>query len=108
MRERARGPFAQFLVPPEMVQQVALDSAMAERLVKMLAVDIDQHLTESLELLQWHGIAVDKCAGPAIGTDDPAQQAFVVFVQRLFREPRACLRQSRYVEFGAEFGTLGR
>jgi hypothetical protein len=105
-RERACGPFAQLLVTPEMVQQVALDSAMAERLVKMLAVYIDQHLTEGLELLNRNGIAVDKCAGPAIGTDDPAQQACVVFIEFLFVEPRSCLRQGRYVEFGTEFGPL--
>ena len=45
-----------------MIEQLHLDVPAAERLVKMLAVNVDQHLSECLELLHGHGIPVDERA----------------------------------------------
>ena len=89
-----------------MIQQIALHRTPAERLVKVLAVDVDQQLPKGLELLNRNGVAIDECARAAIGIDDSSQQALVVFVQRLFFEPGAGTRDSGHVEFGAELGTL--
>src|SRR5690606_40459148 len=43
----------------------------------MLAVDIDQHLTQRAQLLQGYRLTVDVCLGFAIAIDDATQQAFM-------------------------------
>ena len=45
-----------------MIQQVALHRATTERLVEMLAVNVDEHLTQHLELLHGNRIAVNERA----------------------------------------------
>ena len=90
-----------------MVEQVALNRFSTEGLVKMLAVNVDQHLAEALQLLHRHGVAIDECSRPAIGVNDSPQQAFVVLVKRVFLQPRSRMRQCRYIELGAEFCTFG-
>jgi hypothetical protein len=77
-----------------MIQQVALDGAAPERLVEVLAVDVDEHLAQGLELLHGYGVAVDERARPAVGVDDAPQQALVVLVERLLLEPGAGTRQA--------------
>ncbi len=89
-----------------MIQQVPLYGTAAERLVEVLAVDVDEHLAQGLELLHGNGIAVDERARPAVGVDDPAQQTLFILVERLILEPRAGFGETGYVEFCAELGAL--
>ena len=70
--------------------------------MKVLAVDIEQHLAEGLELLHRGGIAVDKRPRSAIGVDYAPQQAFAVLVEGLLLEPVVHRRHGGDVEFGAE------
>ncbi len=71
------------------IQQFALHRTPAERLVEVLAVDVQQHFAEALELLHRDGVAVDKGPRPAVGIDHAPEQAGILVVQRLLREPGA-------------------
>jgi hypothetical protein len=93
--------------PPEVIQQVPLHVPPAQRLVKMLAVNVEQQFAESLQLGKRDGIAVDEAPGAPVGTNDPAQQALIVEVERLFFEPRPYGRQGREIETGGKFGAPG-
>ncbi len=100
--ERSLGHGAYIVQAAEIIEQVPLHIATPERLVKVLAVDVQQHFAKSFQALQRHGIAVDECAGSPVGIDDPPQDAFVVEVQHLFVEPLPGFRQVFQVEFCRE------
>ena len=51
--------------------------------MKVLAVNVEQHLTERLQLIDGDDVAVDVGARAAVRVDDAAQEASVVFVKRL-------------------------
>ena len=79
---------------------------MAQGLVKVLPVDVQQHLSEVLEALQWHGIAVDERTRASVGIDYAPEIAFVVEVQHLLLEPGPRAWQVSQVEFGGELSAL--
>ena len=54
-----------------------------------------------------HGVAVDKRPRPAVGVDDPAQQALVILVKGVFLQPHPRMRQRRHIELGTEFCAFG-
>ena len=106
MQECACRSLAQFLEAAVMIQQVALYRAAAKRLVEMLAVNIDKQFAQGLELLHGNGVAVDERPRPAVRIDHPAQQALIIFVERLLLQPGTGLRQVGDLEFGTELGAL--
>ena len=67
---------------------------------------IDEELAERFKLLQGHGVAVDESTRPAVGIDDPSQQAGIVFVERIFLEPFDRSRDVVDRELRTELGAL--
>ena len=72
----------------------------------MLAMNVQQLLSQFLQRLQGDRVSVDKCPGASIGIDDAAKPAFVVLLQGLFVKPVLCFGHVRKTELSAELGTF--
>ena len=104
--KRLRDLHGQFSRTGIAIEQLALRRRAQQRLVLVLAVDIDQVFADILELLQGRGPAVDERARAARRFDDPAQQAFAVVAREIVvRAGRPSTREC-FVgrELGADFG----
>ena len=64
----------------KLIQQAQMGSAIEQRLMFVLTVDVDQHLADFLEHLQGHGKTIDPGTGPSVVGHDAAQQTEVGFV----------------------------
>jgi hypothetical protein len=89
----------------ESVEHLALGLRTQQRVVRMLAMDIEQEFGGILQLRQWCGAAVDEGARTAAGIDHAAQdQRVVVRCEAGIVEPGFQLRQIVDGEFGRNFG----
>jgi hypothetical protein len=104
--ERGFGHGANIVQAAEIVEQVPLHLATPQRLMKMLAMDVQQQLTKRFEALQWYGIAVNECTRASVCIDHPAKIALVIKIQHLLLEPQPRIRQVLEIEFGRELGTV--
>ena len=97
---------------------MALGGFLIERVVGVLAVDVDQLLANVLELGEGGGLVVDKAAAAAFGVDNPAQAEFGgVFVkQPLIAQLGGQIgqggkveqgRKARFFGAGAHLGVIG-
>ncbi|MNE31463.1 hypothetical protein D3C80_1250330 [compost metagenome] len=91
----------------ELVEQAAMSVGFQQRLVFMLAVNVDQQLTQGLEVAQRAGRAVDVAARTTFGGDDPAQDARAVAVEIALGQPGLGLRDIGQVEGGEDVGLVG-
>ena len=89
-----------------MIKQVPLYGSPAQRLMKLLPVNIEQQFAQQLQLLHRHDVAIDEGARASIRIDDPSQQAFTILIERVFFEPCAYVRHARYVKFCTKLGAL--
>ena len=92
---------------PETVQQLALRLGAGERLVRVLAVQVEQQGAHFRELRQCGRPAVDPRATSALRVEHAAQQQLGAGIELVRREPvtRGILRAE--VEGRRELGTLG-
>ena len=92
----------------EGVDEVALRFGLRERLMRVLAVQVDEPLAQVLQVRQRRRPAVDPRAASPLRVEDPAQQHFVpVAGELLLGQPgidRWCVAG---VEHRREFGALG-
>jgi hypothetical protein len=88
------------------VEQGALGIGPQQRLVSMLAVDIDQPFADFAQLLNGGRRAVDVGARAAAGIDDAAQQQLVVSVEIVISQPVAYLGQAGDVESRRHLGLV--
>ena len=97
---------------------MALGGFVIERVVGVLAVDVDQLLADVFELGEGGSLVVDKAAAAAFGVDNPAQAQFGgVFVQQPLIAQLGCQigqggkveqgRQARFFGAGAHLGVIG-
>ena len=91
----------------EMIEQIALHVPAAQRLVEVLAMNVEQQLAERLELGHGHRVAVDEGPRPAIGINNAPEQAVAFEIEGLFLQPTADGGQGRDVELRCELGTHG-
>ena len=94
----------------EGVDEVALRLGLAERLVRVLAVDRDEQLAQlDFSCASVAGAAVDPCAAAALRVEHAAQQHLVVVAARARARPatRAPSGSSAMSNLGGELGTLG-
>ena len=89
------------------VEQAAMGVGLEQRLVLVLAVDVDQQLTQRLEVAQRAGGAVDVAARTALGGDHPAQNAGAVGFQVALGQPGTGLGDIDQVERGQDVGLVG-
>jgi len=96
----------QVIVARISVEQGQLMGPREQRLVFMLAVDLDQQGGQLSELARVGGAAVDPGAGAAFGTQHSPQLAVAVFVEFLPAQP--CLRvgQSGQIELRGQLGAV--
>ena len=92
----------QFLAAGILVEQAAVGVGFEQRLVLVLAVDVDQQFAEGLEIAQRAGGAVDIAARAPFAGDDPAQNARAVVVQVAFGQPGAGFGDVLQVEAGED------
>ena len=89
------------------VEQVALRRRTHERLVRMLAMDVDQPLSDLAELLNRRGRAVDECPrAPAPVHDSAQEQPALVALEGALGEPGAHRRQPLDRELGDHLRAL--
>ncbi len=96
----------QLLAAGVLVEQAAVGVALEQRLVFMLAVDVDDQLAERLEVSLRAGAAVDVAARAPLGGDHPAQDARAVAVQVALGEPAAGFGDLRQIEAGEDVGLV--
>jgi hypothetical protein len=72
------------------VQKIALRIGPQERLMGVLAVDVDQEVAEVAQLSAGGGSAVDIGARTTVAHDQAAHQTVPVFVEVLLGQPGAC------------------
>jgi hypothetical protein len=77
-----------------------------QRLVFVLAVDVDQQLAEGLEVAHWGGRTVDIAARATFGGDYPAQDARAVAVEVALGEPGTGLWNITEIEAGEDIGLV--
>ena len=80
------------------IQQFALRGFLVERVVGVLAVNVDQAAAYAFQLRQGGGLVVDVAAAFSFGIDDAADGEFF----RIFRQ------QSLFAQFGLQFGQFGK
>ena len=83
------------------VEQRQLVFAFQQRVMFVLAVDVDQQRAECAQRGQRRRAAVDEGLGAAIGADHPAQDGAVPVVERLLGQPAP----GRLQTGGGPFGT---
>jgi len=71
----------------EQIQQAAVGVALEQRLMLVLAVNVDHQLPQLLELLHGGGLAVDKAPRAAFAGDNAAHQAFAALCQIVVCQP---------------------
>ena len=88
---------------------MALGFRAAERLVRVLAMQVDQKLADGLELGQRRRAAVDLRAASTLRIEHAAQQqrAPVPLREIVLPKPRARGRRVVEIEFGGDFGAIG-
>ena len=86
-----------------MIEQTQLHVPPRQRLVEMLAMNIDQVVAQALELLHRHRMAVDEGARATVRSNNAPYQALIVFVDLVFGQPLPGVVEIRKVEFRAEF-----
>ena len=104
---RVRARAGQRREAPEGVQQRALRVGARQRLVRVLPVEIDQHLADGFLLRERGGTAVDPRAALPLRIQHPAQQQRVLIVvarEPFVREPRRDLVAAADVEHRGELG----
>ena len=74
-------------VTGEVIEHPELDLAPAQRLVFVLAVQVDELFAERGERGERRGAAVDRGLGTAVGADHAAHDQAVAVVELLFAEP---------------------
>ena len=72
----------------------------------MLAMNFDQFFTECLQRLQGHRPVVDIGFGAPVLINDAPDQALLVAIQFVFRQPGFGQRRIRQIEFKIDFGTF--
>ncbi len=97
----------QLLAAGVLVEQAAVGVGLEQRLVFVLAVDIDDQLAQCLEVGLRAGAAVDVAARAAFGGDHSAQDARAVVVQVALGEPGAGFGNVRQVEAGEDVRLVG-
>jgi len=80
---------------------------LQQRLVFMLAVNVDQQLAQGLQITQRTGGAIDVAARTALGGDHPAQDARAVAVEVALGQPGAGFGDVHQVEGGEDVGLFG-
>ena len=89
------------------VEEGALRARVEQRLMLVLAVDVDEQTAEKLEVLQRRGLAVDERARAAVGADHAAQRALRPLVEAALPKP-VDRRVPRWaVELHADLRALG-
>ena len=91
----------------ELVEQATMGIGLEQRLVFVLAVDIDQQLAQDLEVALGAGRAVDIAARAAFGGDDPAQDARAVAFKVALGQPGTGFGDILQVERGQYIGLVG-
>jgi len=94
-------------VGAEVVEQADVGVAAQQRLVLVLAVDVDQQIPQFLQLLHGGGAAIDVAARAAVAGEDPAQQTFGVRRVVLGGEPARRRGVGADVEVGGNLAALG-
>ena len=92
------------------VEQAAMGVVFQQRLVFVLAVNVDQQLAQGLDVALGAGRAVDVAPRAPFGGDDPAQDAgavrILVMTQVALGQPLARLRNPAEVEAGQQVGLV--
>ncbi len=92
----------------ERVEQRALFLGVLERLVRVLAVQVDQLLAQRAELRQRHRVAVDEGPRAALRIEHATHQHLAVLVgKRVLGEPGTRVRRVGDVERGRELRPFG-
>ena len=74
-----------------------------QRLVRVLAMDVDQMLPEGSAILQRGRCAVDIGSRASLPRENPTQEAFIVCIQITLREPAACRLVLADIKLSADF-----
>ncbi len=91
-------------MPAKSIEQLQLPHAVEQRLVFVLAVDLQQMRAQGTQLGQRRRPAIDPRARAAVGAYDTAQLAIAVFVEFMFAQPG---QGQRRVIQGKSRGQLG-
>ena len=86
------------------VEQAAVGVGLEQRLVFMLAVNVDQQLAQSLEVALGAWRAIDVAARSAFGSDDAAQDARAIALKVAFGQPGPRFRNVLQIEGGQNVG----
>ncbi|MNJ19966.1 hypothetical protein D3C77_142920 [compost metagenome] len=85
------------------IQQGELIVGFEQQLMRVLAVNVDQQLTQALELHQGDGDAVDVAARAPLGGEYPPHYALTIVLQLVGGEPGAGGRVAVQQETGTDF-----
>ena len=96
-------PAGKCLLAGKGVQHRALDGFAQQRLVSVLAVDVDQQFAELGAVLQGGSTAIDIGSRAPFGGDYAAQQAFVIVREVAGLQPRGGWRVAGDVEGRSHF-----
>lgn len=96
----------QLLAAGVLVEQAPVGLALQQRLVLVLAMDVDQQFAQALQVAQRAGRAVDVGTRATFGSDHPAQDARTVLFQVALGEPVAGLGDGTDVEAGENVGLV--
>ena len=88
------------------VQQAAVGVVFQQRLVFMLAVDVNEQFAKRLEISLGAGAAVDVGAGASFTGDNPAQDAGAILFKVAFTQPLASFGDLADVEAGENIGLV--
>ena len=86
------------------VEQAAVGVGLEQRLVFMLAVDVDQQLAQSLEVALGAWRAIDVAARATFGGDDAAQDARAITLKVALGQPGTRFGDVLQVEGGQNVG----
>ena len=89
------------------VAQYAAAEVGTQRLLLVLAMDLDQEGGQFGQLRHRHRAAVDEGARAAVGADHPAQLALLLVVQLVVGQPLACSLQLLQRKLGRKLGARG-
>ena len=90
----------EFTVVAERIEQIALQVAVEQRLLIVLAMDFDQLLTERAQLGQRYRPAVDPCPRLTFAANHPAQFAGIVVIKFFGAKPFKDVAAVAYPETG--------
>ncbi len=95
------------LVAGEGIKQGQLAGARQQRLLVVLAMNLDQEAGQLGQLRYRYRAAVDEGAGAAVGADHPSQLALLLVVELVVAQPAACRGVVFQTEFGRQLGAAG-